>query len=127
MKKERILTEEELNTQCVEWQKRLRLQDWDINVELCDDIDIFNGTTVGNLRTNVPYKRARIRVVAPALFPKNDTIPQDMLFTLLHELLELKLYYITDPETADGGRLYYNCEIVINHLATVLLDFYDAT
>jgi hypothetical protein len=82
------MTTEQLRKLCAIWQKRLRLQDWDVkaSIKSCDKMmmDQATGVCSPDLRT----KTARIHVLAPHDFRCEDW-EYDAEQILVHELLHL--------------------------------------
>lgn len=83
-----ILTEDELREKCAEWQRILRLQDWDVIVSI-DRASNLISDCQGQCEWTLPTKQARIRILDPVDFPPESRWPQDMEQTLVHELLHL--------------------------------------
>jgi hypothetical protein len=84
------VTIEQLSDRCAYWQKRLRLQDWDIKLEYARDRDMPNcwGQVI---RWNVDNRTAVIQFVEPGSFSMVD-YPYghfDLEDTLIHELLHI--------------------------------------
>ena len=91
-----ILTQEELERLCREWQKILRLQDWDIKVKICRQNDMTPDSQADSTWT-LPKKTAIIRLCDPIDYI-DVAWPQDMERSLVHELLHLHLAPIDDFE-----------------------------
>lgn len=84
-----IFNQDELRQLCAEWQKILRLQDWDVVVQISRRDDTFGNSTMGQVRFNLELKQALIKIIDPIDYPTNVIYPQDMETTLVHELLHL--------------------------------------
>jgi hypothetical protein len=84
-----ILTEEELRAKCAEWQRILRLQDWDVVVSIDRARDMTLSEVDGECEWTLASKQARIRILDPMDFPPDSKWPQDMEQILVHELLHL--------------------------------------
>lgn len=82
----------DLDALCREWQKRLRLQDWSIEIRYAEygELDDDNGATISWFDQK---KRARI-LVRPDEFFKEGTVPENVEIRVIHELLHLHLWYI---------------------------------
>ena len=78
------MTQQELESLCAKWQRRLRLQDWNVTVELVRHFDIPDRVDEASMQ--IERKEATIKIVSPA-----DRHEQDNPFehTLIHELLHL--------------------------------------
>lgn len=73
---------------CAVWQKRLRLQDWDITVDFVPSGTLSGPATHADIVWKIHSKSARIRLVESADMLAND--PQyDQEDSLVHELLHL--------------------------------------
>ena len=84
-----ILTEDELREKCAEWQRILRLQDWDVIVTVERASNMRVSEVNGECEWTLQTKQARIRILDPIDYPDNIKWPQDMEQTLVHELLHL--------------------------------------
>lgn len=96
--KEVILTEVELRQKCAEWQKVLRLEDWDVKVKLKRGRDLELGGA-GECGWTIEKKQALIKITDSADYPPDCIIPQDMERTLVHELLHLHFAPFDDFES----------------------------
>lgn len=83
------MTEEQLNELCIEWQKVLRLQDWDIVVKLDRQRQFENKTAQGEVAWVFGRKEAIIKILDPTDYPTECIFEQDQEETLVHELLHL--------------------------------------
>lgn len=85
------LTEAEAQALCLEWQKILRLSDWDVRVRVRrkDTIELQGDDIQGRCYWTVTRREATIILLDPVDFPPSCTFPQDMEATLVHELLHL--------------------------------------
>jgi hypothetical protein len=82
------MTEPELQELCAEWQKILRLQDWEIHVCIARSRDMPEGMQ-GCIDMVWPRKEAHISIIDPVDYPPDSWWAQDMERTLVHELLHL--------------------------------------
>lgn len=80
------LTLEQLQTACAEWQKRLRLQDWDIDIEIkrYHDMD-----TQGLCRVSQELRHAQISILDALDGEEGSSATLDMESILLHEMLHI--------------------------------------
>ena len=83
------MTKEKLQAMFAEWQKRLRLQDWKIYVEISRDRDMKFEGNGGEVHWQIEAKQAVINIIDPIDYPPNTMAEQDMEQTLVHELLHL--------------------------------------
>ena len=97
-----ILTEDELQQLCAEYQKVLRLQDWTIVVRVLRARDFELKDCVGECRWVLPRKEAIIHILDPVDYPPGDKFPQDMERSLVHELLHLHFAAISEKAERAG-------------------------
>lgn len=84
-----VLTEEELRTKCAEWQKILRLQDWNVVLKIRRGRDMPIHNVCGSCSWELTQKMAAINILDPIDYPPDAIAPNDMELTLVHELLHL--------------------------------------
>jgi len=102
------------------WQKRLNLQDWNVNVVMSRTGDL-KPKTLGNIHWDLEKKTATIRVLDPADYklPFKEML-QDMEFTVVHELIHLNFAPVTSEfNRSDANRREE--EHAVNHMADALL------
>lgn len=86
-----VVTETQVQRWLRVWQKRLSLEDWDITAHIVRRREL-KPDTLGNLRWNSADKTASIRILDPLDYDlPADEIPNDMEYTVLHELVHLQL------------------------------------
>lgn len=82
--------ESELQALCLDWQRRLRLQDWRVTVSFAVPGQMSQTYHHGECATCAPRKLARIKVLRPDCHPGDEfEAPYDMEAILVHELLHL--------------------------------------
>ncbi|MBZ5595780.1 MAG: hypothetical protein LAP39_26370 [Acidobacteriia bacterium] len=86
-----VVTDEQVHDWLHVWQKRLRLEDWKIEVKVVRVWELEQGT-LGHIDWSIPHKTATIKVLNPSDYelPK-DKIPADMELSVVHELVHLHL------------------------------------
>jgi len=86
-----VVTDEQVHDWLHIWQKRLRLEDWKVDVKIVRIWELEQGT-LGHIDWSIPHKTATIKVLNPADYelPK-DKIPADMELSIVHELVHLHL------------------------------------
>jgi hypothetical protein len=86
-----VVTDEQVHDWLHVWQKRLRLEDWKIDVKIVRIWELEQGT-LGHIDWSIPHKTATIKVLNPSDYelPK-DKIPADMELSVVHELVHLHL------------------------------------
>lgn len=72
-----------------EWQKTLRLQDWDIEIDVARRVDMHRMDVDGQCRWVLCNKSAFIRILDPIDHNPSMIAPCDPERTLVHELLHL--------------------------------------
>lgn len=92
------MTQEELVALCVEWQKILRLQDWNIIVKIVRERGMNKPDREGEITIFHKAKEANIRLLDPVDYPPTCTQPQDMEAVLVHELLHIQFEFCIDDE-----------------------------
>lgn len=81
--------DDELQRDCAEWQKRLRLQDWIVKPMIARARELESNNCGGECEWNLRLKTAVIRILSAVDYPDNLIFEQDMEQTLVHELLHL--------------------------------------
>ena len=106
----------DLRTLCDEWQKRLRLQDWDVHIEYrsAEAMDENEGSC---LKTE-PLMLANIAVLDPADY-HNNRWPQTIEVTVVHELLHLWMWPFM-PDKSDKLK-YTAAEQAIQRISEALV------
>lgn len=93
------------------WQKRLRLQDWDIRIEVDNDIENCSGQVTKSL----DYQWAKILIKDPTKLPEDRYLVEDLEVTIVHELLHIRMAYIT------GKKANHHEEMAIETIAQNLV------
>lgn len=93
--------EQHLVELCRKWQRILRLQDWDIKVQVVYNLVSSQAEVVYRL----PKRMAVVKVLHPDAYEEKDFLwPQDMEKSLVHELLHLHLAaWRADDGTLEGA------------------------
>jgi hypothetical protein len=99
----------------VEWQRRLRLQDWRIDLRVEPVWTL--GDSMGRVEPSPHYQTAIIRIRDPQhVDPNMSWVVRDPEHTLVHELLHL---LIPERDDVEGEDVQMEC--AINHLAEALV------
>lgn len=99
------------------WQKRLKLDDWNVTIVPSDPRELRPGT-FGNIRWDSTKKRAVIRVLDARHYEMPyRTALRDMEFTVVHELIHLELSSLPRSEASRSDE-----EHAVNRIAQALLD-----
>ena len=80
------MTQAELEELCAEWQRKLRLQDWQVRVEFARYFDMPG--RLGECDNCPLTKTATIRLLVPGDIGPQNAYP-DIEHTIIHELLHL--------------------------------------
>lgn len=112
-------TQEQLDEALLEWQKTLRLQDWQIRARLVRGRDMFTEESAASVRWTFPKKMATIQLLDPADYEPNIEFPQDHEISLVHELLHL--HYAGFDETENGSVEHALLEQSIEAISTALV------
>lgn len=116
-----IFTEDELRAKCAEWQKILRLQDWDVRTSIVRAGGMKTEECNAEISVNVQHRLATLRVLDPIDYGDDNLNPQDMERHLVHELLHIHLW----PFTEDlHGPLEDAEEQALNMIAGALIALY---
>ena len=88
--KEVILNADELNDLLEYWQKELRLENWDIVVNLYRQEEFYDEESQGENSYDIRTGQSIIRILDHIDWPiQGQRFPQDMERCLVHELLHL--------------------------------------
>ena len=87
-----------LRSFCNEWQGRLGLADWAIDLEIVDQ-NSLNKDSLGNIQWNAAKKHANIKVLSRWSYHLDPAWAEvDQRKTILHELVHLLLRVTADPD-----------------------------
>jgi hypothetical protein len=111
------MTEKKLKRLCKEWQKRLRLRDWHVNLKVLPKEDMND--SFGETRTQIRHKAALIRIATG--HGDDPLISTDYEQTLVHELLHL-MFKGFDHLIPRTGNEYNWLEASIELLAIALVE-----
>jgi hypothetical protein len=81
--KEVILNEDELRLKLQEWQKILRLQDWNIEVGIHRAFSLDVGR-MGEVKATPGNREAYITILAPEDYPPDSMLPQGKALVSLY-------------------------------------------
>lgn len=114
-----IFSEDQLKQKCAEWQKILRLQDWDVHVSIVRDSNMKLKDVNGECEWVLQTKQAHIRILDPIDYPEDTRWPQNMEHTLVHELLHL---HFSPFDTHEYGSLEHtSMEQAIDMISSALV------
>ena len=114
-----IVSQEELEKLCVEWQNILHLQAWDIVVKICRSGEFEDKDCDGENLWELRNCKSFIRILDPIDY-KSSSWGYDMEVCLVHELLHL--HFMSFEPSDDDGLEHAYMESVIERLASVLVD-----
>ena len=110
-----ILTEEELNVAVKTYQKRLRLQDWQVAVHLVPQESV-DDMACAAIRYHSVYKTALIFIPTAETYHGSHTRPQNMLRDLYHELIHLLFVGVSVDEGLEHMIFEQGIDILANAL-----------
>lgn len=93
------LTETKLQVLCWEWQRILRLQDWDIAAKVCSLHEMTDKQAYGEVEPFPAKMHAYIRILDPEQVEEDSRPWVDVERTLVHELLHLRLPLTQRPNS----------------------------
>lgn len=98
-----LIAESFLSQKLWAWQRRLRLQDWKINIRVVRRSEL-KPKTLGNVHWDVNNKSAVIRVMHPEDYdvPFQEML-EDMEVTVVHELVHLHLAQLPRSDATKGA------------------------
>ncbi|MFK0731397.1 MAG: hypothetical protein ACFKPT_02700 [Gloeotrichia echinulata GP01] len=112
---------ENLQQECQDWQRTLKLSDWDVSVKKVPHREMPDA--VGHIRWDLDEKSADIRLIMPEDYQSGALRPYNIEETLVHELLHLHL--ATFDMSDEPKRLAL--EQAINAIARALVNLKNAT
>lgn len=100
------------------WQKRLRLQDWDIEFTVRRERDMSQTGLMGECFQAEEHRRAEIVVLDPIDHDPETWLPYDLDQTIVHELLHLHFGWLGSN---DDSRETVCLEQAINALSAAFV------
>lgn len=89
------MTQKQLTSLCREWQAQLRLQDWEVEINLCR-VGEISDNRAGEVTTITAKQTAKINILHPDCYPTTSIEVQDIERTIVHELLHLSFALVDD-------------------------------
>ena len=109
-----------MQQKCQEWQKRLRLADWDVDVKVVPAMDMYTTQLQGSVHWQMTERTANIKLVTPEDAAKQNPVrPYSIEETLIHELLHLHMAGF-EPDNSQQAECLA-MEFAINAIAGALL------
>lgn len=117
------MSQEELQKLCAIWQRRLRLQDWQVKlvVERFWDHQKDDELSFARCHWFLHKKQARISMLDPGDFDPSDFEHEPVEKSLVHELVHLHLAELTEPLEKDTPQ-WRAMEQAVHALASALYD-----
>ena len=115
---ERVIAAETFLTQkLVVWQRRLKLEDWNIGFKLVHYSDL-KPKTLGNIHWDSDLKKASMSILSPSDYKMtfSDAL-KDMEYTVVHELVHLQLSSLPRNEASRSAE-----EKAVNTITEALLN-----
>lgn len=116
----KVMKLENLQQILLEWQRTLKLLDWDISVKVVPHREMPDA--IGHVRWDLDEKSADIRLIMPEDYQSSALRPYNIEETLVHELLHLHL--VTFDMSDEPKRLAL--EQAINAIARALFNLKNA-
>jgi hypothetical protein len=86
-----MMANDTLTALCREWQERLRLQDWDIEILYVPSHEIADGHRGAQIQWFAEKRFAKIKVLDPAGYRPDNFVDYDEELSVVHELVHLHL------------------------------------
>ena len=118
---ERVLSLDELNLHCEQWQRWLGLEDWQIDFQF-----VLQSSMPNMMAESTIYRLHKYSVISfptPESYSSDVKPQQDMVSSLVHELIHLHLYPFF-PKDKDSNE-FIQGEQAINKLAAALVHLHD--
>jgi hypothetical protein len=109
--------QDDIQSLCVEWQIRLRLQDWNIRVQCVPEMGGF-----ARVRSSARVKEAVIYLCTPETVPSDWLGCRDIEVTLVHELLHLHARKFDGKLGDDESAEHVSFEAMIELTAIALVE-----
>lgn len=111
------MTPKQLRKCCSEWQAKLRLSEWDVQVRFVPVREMPSQHHLGMVQWHLDEKHANISLVKPGQESTEIMRPYNVEETLVHELLHLLLA----PIDVEDGLASTALEFSINAIAGALV------
>ncbi len=119
------MTIKQLESMCKTWQKRLRIQDWDIELEVLNRkqmIDRTDSDVLGACHCYPTKKKANIVLLTPSdTNPNEDDIEVILVHEMLHVVMPVQDLKI---KIDDNDQTYITYERIVDQLARSLVGAY---
>lgn len=104
------------------WQRRLRLQDWDLDIQFARPGELDTEDASAEVHWQLKKRMATIKICAPECFPRNRSRGQDIEYSIVHELLHLTMIgFANHKEGSVEDTLQEQC---IDQIARALVEAY---
>ena len=113
-------TQEELEKLLKKWQKKLRLDNWDIQVKVVRASEMTLPNVQGENDYSTALHKSVVKILDPIDYETDLSEEQDMERTLVHELMHLVLWHCTPKESKNLKRQLF--ETSVEQLANALVD-----
>ena len=117
-----VLTQDESDSLLKEWQEILRLQDWDVVVDIRRARDMSLGESVAEVHWKKEKKLAIIHLLDPMDYD-NAYFPQDHEVSIVHELLHLHMVgFVAEDDTLEDTAQEQAIDAISNALVNLKRD-----
>lgn len=117
-----MMTNEELQQLCFDWQLRLRLSDWIVKARFWEPHEL-EGSLFGQVSYLIEEKTAKITIARPEHTHRESFPPQNVEETLVHELLHL---HFAPFEAERKSPQLAAQELAINCIASALVKLHKS-
>lgn len=112
-------SQEQLEQYLHDWQKELRLMDWDVSIAIKPAHKMFTQDAQASIEWQLAEKTAMIHILHPDDYPDGLVRDQDHEVSLVHELLHL--HYAPFEETEAGTLAHDMMELSIDTISHTLV------
>lgn len=111
--------QEQMEQSLQDWQKELRLMDWEISIAIKPAHKMFSQNVQASIEWQLAEKTAMIHILHPDDYPDGLVRDQDQEISLVHELIHL--HYAPFEETEDGTLAHDMMELSIDTISHTLV------
>jgi len=114
------MTYKELHENLLYWQELLRLQDWDIDLQICRWRDMPSPYAVGSVKWRLSDKHVVVKILDPIDIGEGQS--NDMEMTMVHELVHVMFAVGHNGILDDDSMISDMIEQAVERVATALIN-----